>query len=82
MIRLWTAAAIVAALLLVLLGRVIPVPPVVTGEEGSRTDLVKIRTDVVMAINQHGPQCFIRLRYRNKMRGPSSAKRKQGYCFS
>jgi hypothetical protein len=49
MIRLWTAAAIVAALLLVLLGRVIPVPPVVTGEEGSRTDLVKTRTDVVAA---------------------------------
>ena len=49
MIRLWTAAALVAAVVLVLLGRVIPVPPVVTGEEGSRTDLVKTRIDVVTA---------------------------------
>ncbi len=49
MIRLWTAAAIIAAVVLVLLGRVIPVPPVVTGEEGSRTDLVKTRIDVVTA---------------------------------
>jgi len=49
MTRLWTAAALVAAIVLVLLGRVIPVPPVVTGEEGSRTDLVKTRIAVVTA---------------------------------
>ncbi len=49
MIRLWTAAALIAAVVLVLLGRVIPVPPVVTGEEGSRTDLVKTRIAVVTA---------------------------------
>ncbi len=49
MIRIWTAAAIVAALLLVLMGRVIPLPALVTGEEGSRTDLVAARTEAITA---------------------------------
>jgi len=43
MTRAWTAAALLAALLLVLLGRIIPVPPLVTGEEGVRTHLVSTR---------------------------------------
>ncbi|HUS15049.1 MAG TPA: hypothetical protein VM536_08545 [Chloroflexia bacterium] len=45
MTRILTAAAIVGALVLVLLGRLIPVPPLVTGEDGSRTDLVKTRNE-------------------------------------
>jgi hypothetical protein len=47
MTRAWVAAAALAALLLVLLGRVIPTPPLVTGEEGSRTTLVTARTDAL-----------------------------------
>lgn len=49
MIRAWTAVAILAALVLVLLGRVIPLPPLVTGEEGSRTTLVQAQSAAVDA---------------------------------
>ncbi len=47
MVRILTAAAVVAALLLVLLGRVIPLPPLVTGEEGSRAAVVQDRTTAI-----------------------------------
>ena len=49
MTRLWGLGALLAAVLLVLLGRVLPLPPLVTGEEGVRLELVKTRLDAVTA---------------------------------
>jgi hypothetical protein len=49
MTRLWGLGALLAAVVLVLLGRVLPVPPLVTGEEGVRVQLVKTRLDAVTA---------------------------------